>query len=182
MMRLPSKNFPALMLLAHGLLASTLVCAAGAHEHGAVNLNVAVEGGKITLQMESPLENLLGFERAPRTDAERKSTAAMLTRLKAADTLFKIDPAAQCALASVELNSAALKLGTPEPAAASGEHADLDATFVFTCQAGAKAGFIDVAFFDAFQRMRRIEVQVVTDKGQFKRTLRDPLRRILIGR
>jgi hypothetical protein len=37
-----------------------------AHEHGALKLDVAIEGNKLTIAMEAPLDNLLGFERAPR--------------------------------------------------------------------------------------------------------------------
>jgi hypothetical protein len=42
-----------------------------AHVHGVATLDIAVEARKITVQLESPLDNLLGYERTPRTDAER---------------------------------------------------------------------------------------------------------------
>lgn len=151
-----------------------------AHEHGVARLDVAVEAGRITLQLETPLDNLLGFERAPRTDAERKSADAAVAKLRAAAGLFSIDPAAGCTLASVELESPALKLG--RAAAAADGHADLDATIRFTCQAGAKAAFIDTELFSAFARFSRIEVQVAGPQAQRQLTLKRPAKRLLLQR
>jgi hypothetical protein len=104
---------------------SLQVQAAGhAHVHGVAKLDIAVETTKLTLQLDSPLDNLLGFEHAPRTDAEHKRAEAAIAQLRAGATMFKIDPAAQCTLAAVELSSAALKLGTPDPAEEHDGHAD----------------------------------------------------------
>ena len=176
------------MLFPRSLLAAALcVCAAAhaaghAHEHGVVKLDIAIEAGKLTVQMESPLDNLVGFERAPRTDAERKQVDATVARLKAAGALFKIDPAAGCTLASVELMSAPLKLGKPEPGAVDDGHADLDGDFEFSCKDSARASFIELGLFSAFSGMQRIDVQIATPKGQFKRTLQRPASRINLSR
>src|SRR5258706_3942509 len=95
---------------------STAAHAAGhAHAHGVARLDIAVEGSSLTVQLQSPLDNLLGFERAPRTDAERRQADAVVARLGAAAAMFSIDPAAQCKPPRVELSSAALKLGHPDP-------------------------------------------------------------------
>lgn len=47
------------------------IAALHAHEHGAASLRVAVDGGLPTMTSSNPLENLLGFEHAPRTPARR---------------------------------------------------------------------------------------------------------------
>ncbi|MFO1271179.1 MAG: DUF2796 domain-containing protein [Rubrivivax sp.] len=157
-------------------LAPLLACAAGkAHVHGVARLDIAVEAKKITLQLESPLDNLLGYERAPRTDAERKQADALVARLKAAGTMFRIDPAAQCTLAHVELASSALKLGQPDPSEEG--HADIDGSFEFDCTDATRAAFVEVGLFE-FARLQRIEVQVAAPQGQFKRDLQRPAQRI----
>lgn len=166
------------------LLLAACACAAHAagpaHVHGVARLDIAVDTQRITLHLESPLDNLLGYERAPRTDAERRQADALLARLRAADTMFRIDPAAGCTLAQVELASAALKLGPPAP----GEdgHADLDADVSFNCLDAGKAAFIEVALFDAAARLQRLEVQVAGPQGQFRRDLVRPGRRIRLTR
>jgi hypothetical protein len=97
------------------LIGAGVTHAAGpAHVHGVARLDVAIEATRVTVQMEMPLENLLGYERAPRSDAERRQADAAVARLRAVSAMFVIDPAAQCKPATVELESAALKLGSPE--------------------------------------------------------------------
>ena len=94
--------------------------------------------------MEAPLDNFLGFERAPRTDAERKQVADMVSALNAADTLFVPDPKAGCRLSQVTLDLRCSVLARGEHAgrgsepprpgtAAHEEHADIDVDIVFTC-------------------------------------------------
>jgi len=75
----------------------------------------------------------------------------------------------------VELVSAALQLGRPDPSEAG--HADLDGTFEFRCADAGKATFVDVGLFD-FPRLQRLDVQVATPRGQFKRELKRPAQRI----
>ncbi len=168
-----------------------------AHTHGRMSLDVAVDAQSITLSIESPLDGFLGFERAPRTDTERKRVAEMVARLNAADRLFQPDPAAACTLSKVEIASSVLGLGAKkEEAHAHGHagkaghdhghdhdgHADIDVDIVFTCAKAAEAGFIDVKLFDAYRRIRRIEAQVASPQGQFKRTLRPGAARLRLAR
>ncbi|MFT3803883.1 MAG: DUF2796 domain-containing protein [Burkholderiaceae bacterium] len=171
-----------------------------AHTHGRMALDVAIDARSITLAIEAPLDGFLGFERAPRTDAERGRVADMLARLKAADRLFRPDPAAKCGLTKVGIDSPVLgpddaggehqehqehqeehgehgeHAGHDEHdhrhAPADGGHADLDVDIVFTCADAAQARFIDVNLFGAFERIRVIDAQVAAPGGQFKRTLR----------
>jgi len=149
------------------------------HVHGIATLDIAVEARKISLQLESPLDNLLGFERAPRSDAERRQADALVARLKAAATLWRIDPAARCTLARVELASSALQLGRPDPAEEG--HADIDASVEFDCVDAARAGWIDVGLFD-YPHLQRIDVQVAAPQGEFRRDLKRPDRRIVLTR
>lgn len=153
-----------------------------AHQHGMLTLGIAIEARGLSVQMASPLDNLVGFERAPRTDAERGRVEATLAKLQAGAAMFAVDPAAQCRLARVELVSAALALGTPTRPAGQREHADLEASYAFDCQDAARAAFVDVGLFDAFAGVRQIEVQVAAPAGQFKRTLKRPARRVLLTR
>ena len=162
------------------LAATAHLAAAPAHEHGVARLDVAVGAGRVSIELETPLDNLLGFERAPRTDAEREKVAVALARLRAGATLFRIDANAGCTLARVELVSAALELGTGAPA--SGDHGDLRGLFEFRCTQGARAGFVEVGLFEAFPALRRIELQLSMPRGQMQATLRRPDSRVRLVR
>ena len=96
------------MVRSHLVICVVALAAAGpalagkAHEHGTAQLDIAVAAGRVSIDFETPLDNLLGFEREPRTDAERQRADAAVAQLRAADRLFRIDPAAGCTLAKVE--------------------------------------------------------------------------------
>ena len=171
-------------------VAAQVAQAAQPHEHGVARLDVAVDAGRVSIELDTPLDNLLGFERAPRTDAERDKATALVARLRAADALFRIDAAAGCTLLKVDLRSAALQLSiaaasaaaSPAASPAASEHSDLNAVFEFRCKNGTRAGFVEVGLFDAFAALKRIELQVVTPRGQLKATLRKPASRVMLVR
>ena len=155
--------------------------AASPHEHGVAHLDVAVDGQRLTISLETPLENLLGFERAPRTETERKSVALLQERLKAPTKLLLIDPAAGCSKGQVELFSAALGWGQAKTTGEKGNaHADLDASFSFECTNANKASFIDIALFEAFPKLTRLNVQLASAKGQSKTVLKRPAKRLTL--
>jgi hypothetical protein len=158
------------------MIAASLHAQTKAHDHGAMKVDVAIDGAKLSIDVEMPLDNLVGFERAPRTDAERKSAAAALARMRAGADLFKTNAEAQCTPTSATVEAPVLEPGARSQPAS--EHADLDATYVFQCAQPAQLATLDVSIFDAFKRVKRINVQVVGPKGQSKVVLRPPSRRV----
>jgi hypothetical protein len=152
---------------------------ARAHVHGQLRLDIVVEGPTVVIEMESPLENFVGFEHAPKTEAEKKAVDEVVAQLRAADQLFRIDPAANCKLGPVNLRSAALGLGKAE-AGAEG-HADLDGSFAFNCTKATEAKSIELGLFGAFKGLRQVDAQIVTPDGQFKRSLKRPATRLSWG-
>lgn len=174
---------PIATLIAAACCVAAPAWSAPAHEHGAAQLDVGVEPGRVVLLLETPLDNLLGFERAPRTDAERQKADAVVARLRQADALFRVDAAAGCKLAKVELVSAALGLGAAASGKAAHEgHAELEGSFEFSCTAGSRASFLEVRLFEAFEGFKRIDLQVATPRGQMQATLRRPQVRVSLAR
>lgn len=160
------------------LTAPPAVLASGAHEHGVARLDIGVEPRQILVQLQTPLDNLVGFERAPRTDAERQRADEAVARLKDGERLFRFDPAAGCKLARVDIVSPALGLGGA--ATAKGEHAELAASWEFACADTAKAAHLDVELF-AFKQLKRVQVQLALPKAQAKRELKRPKNRIVLA-
>lgn len=164
---------------------TALLAAPHAHKHGAVNLDVAVDGAALIIGLESPLDNLSGFERPPRNDQERRAVEEALARLRSGVGLFSADAAAQCTLAKVEVNAPGLGTDTKLPAkttASKEEHVDLDASFEYDCARPQLLRTLDVGLFEAFKRIQRIDVQVAGPKGQLKTTLRRPARSVPLQR
>jgi len=192
-------------LVACMALAASAAHAGKAHEHGVVRLDVSVEGSTLNIDMLAPLDNWLGFERAPRTDAERKAAAEVLARLRNPQQgapLFATDAGAQCQLTLAEVSAPVLEPGAkpaaktgaapvtpaaapkpaPTPSPKGDEHADLEARYTFQCAQPGQLRTLDLGLFDAYKRIQRIHVQVVGPKGQSKVTLRRPARSVALTR
>lgn len=89
---------------------------AGTHVHGLAELAVALNlDGTLVAELESPLYNLIGFERAPRNDAEYALVANAIEALRES-ALPAFNTEAGCALDGVELD------GFPHTAPHSGGH------------------------------------------------------------
>jgi hypothetical protein len=194
----PSRS--ARLPLAVALLALVALPAAAhkPHEHGKARLEVLVEPAALVLRLDGALDGFVGFERAPRNDAERQRVEQARQRLQDAATLFTIDPAAGCRLQQVTLDAAVLgwagaggTAGAANPAspatpatapAKASEHADLAAEFRFACTDATRAGFLEVGLFQAFSRMRRVEVEAVTPQAQLRQELRRPATRVALRR
>ncbi|MBK1686737.1 ZrgA family zinc uptake protein [Rubrivivax gelatinosus] len=180
-----------LLLQRGAILVSTLVAsaamAAPPHEHGVARLDVAVEPGRVTLMLEMPLDTLVGFERAPRNDAERAAARTALARLADAAKLWRPDPAAGCGPAQVDIEGGPLEPGHQhgnDHDHAHGEegHADADASYTLECAAAERAGFVDTGLLESFPRLRIVHVQVATPKGQWKAMLSRPATQLKLVR
>lgn len=161
--------------LACALVACATVQAAPPHEHGVGQLAAAVEGEALSLSFSLPLDSLLGFERAPRSAAEKQAVAQAVDKLRRVADMVRPDAAARCEPSDVTLVSAALGLGgavSPASPAQADEHADLDATYTFRCRDIARLTQIELPLMTAFPRVARIEAQTVSAKGQGKQSLK----------
>jgi len=158
------------------LLAALAPAHAGkAHVHGLLKMDVTLEGADLSIALEMPLDSLVGYERAPRSDAERRAASEALARMRDGASLFRLDAAAQCVLRSVEVSAPVLE----QPAAKNPDgHADLEASYVFRCAQPARLAQLEVLLFDVFRRVDRIEVQAALPQGQRKAVLRKTARRL----
>ena len=117
--------------------------------------------------------SLLGFERAPRSAAEKQAAAQVIDKLRRTADMVRPDLAAGCEASDVTLISAALGLGAmPIAAAPAEEHADIDATYTFRCKQPARLAQIELPLMTAFPRVARIEAQIVAEKGQSKQSVK----------
>ncbi|MFT4173376.1 MAG: DUF2796 domain-containing protein [Rhodocyclaceae bacterium] len=136
-----------------------------AHVHGVGRLDVVVDGNQLTLTLDSPLANVLGFEHPPHTDAEKKAVAAAEARLRQAASLFAPTSEAQCAATSASIESplADWKNGIVRQTSA---HADLEAEYVFTCSQPGRLRGVSVLLFGQFKGFSQIDTQWVAPSGQ----------------
>ena len=75
----------------------------GAHVHGHGVLEVAMDGSDLLIALRIPAVNVVGFEHAPVSDAERSAVAEAIRRFSDADALLRPTPAADCRLETAEV-------------------------------------------------------------------------------
>ena len=147
----------------------------GAHEHGVAALTVAIDGQALLVELISPLDNLVGFERAPKNAAERAALAEAGRRLRDAGAMFALPPAAGCRLEAVDIESPwPLSAATPAPGSggqppahdARGGHEDVVASYRFACVQPAALERLEVGAFAQFPRLRTLRVEHAGARGQ----------------
>ena len=57
----------------HGPVAAQTERDLDSHEHGAASINVVIDATAVFVELESPWNNLVGFEHAPSTDSQREA-------------------------------------------------------------------------------------------------------------
>ena len=96
-----------------GFAAGLLACAAfsasaeephrqlGAHVHGHGRLNIAMEGKKLSMELEVPGADIVGFENEPSTPEQRAAIAEAKAKLANGLALFVPPAEARCELEEV---------------------------------------------------------------------------------
>ncbi|MFC5705912.1 DUF2796 domain-containing protein [Aeromonas eucrenophila] len=148
----------------------------GAHEHGHGHLNLVLDGNQLMIELQAPAADLVGFEHAAKTDAEKAQFAKAMTQLKQPDALFRLDPAAGCTLTQQEINAAKEEHDHDhdhDKADADHDehhhedgHADMGAMYTYTCAAPAKLTGLEATLFTVYPSLEKLSVQGILPTGQ----------------
>ena len=84
----------------HSEAASSEIRSAEAHIHGDAELAVVVDADVVTIELETPLYNLLGFEHHPKTAAQKAKVEMAEGQLQKGEELFVFNAEAKCNLIS----------------------------------------------------------------------------------
>lgn len=143
----------------------------GAHEHGVARLNAALDGKTLELELESPAMNLVGFEHAAKSNADKAKVAAARAELEQPLVLFAIPAAAGCKVADQALESPLF--GSDEPHAKDHEHehehehSEVHAHYQLQCASPDALKALDLAeLFKRFPATEKIQVQLIGPQGQ----------------
>jgi len=152
----------------------------GAHEHGVASLNVALDGNTLELELDSPAMNLVGFEHAASSDADKATVARVREQLADPRTLFILNDAARCSVTQQTLESplfgqapAAHEHAHEKPDVHAHEHehehehSDIHAHYALTCTTPGALTQLDLApLFQHFPATRTLHVQLIGPNGQ----------------
>ena len=140
-----------------------------AHEHGAARLNVVLDGQALELELESPAMNLVGFEHAATSDADKAKVAAARSQLQDPQALFGLGAGA-CTLSETELESALFEDDEHEEHhadEADSEHSEIHAHYQLDCKKPGELKQLNLSeLFERFPATEKIQVQLIGPSGQ----------------
>lgn len=156
---------------------------AHSHVHGVVDVVVAVDRTTATVELHSPLWNVVGFEHAPSNQIEANEWVAAASRLNRPETIVRFPAAASCILASTELGPFTAAAGLPHSqdpdVHRSGDHGhdhddhhedaeyhDVVLGWSYDCGSPAAISSVTFALFESFPRVESADAVLFTDAGQ----------------
>ncbi|MBW4709542.1 DUF2796 domain-containing protein [Roseobacter sp. YSTF-M11] len=165
-----------------------------AHEHGVGQLDIAIDGSQIAMELHAPGADIVGFEYAAESAEDRAKVDAAVATLARPLDLFALPAVAGCSVvqasASLESEEAHDDHGHEDHAeheddghegeehaahededhdhaddVAAASHTEFHAEYLLNCADPAQANLITFAYFDAFPNALELEVQVISDQG-----------------
>ena len=161
---------------------------ADAHQHGHGALNVALEGETLSIEMETPGADILGFEHMAKATEDKAKVEKARKTLADPVSLFGLSAAAGCSVtdAEIEIGADGDEHHDDEEHAEKDEHdhedehehgddhadeeeshSEVHAHYMLTCTAPAEIAGLDLtAFFEAFPNAEELDAAILTENGQ----------------
>lgn len=152
-----------------------------AHTHGSAKLTVLYEDGQLIMELESPADNLLGFEHKPQNAQQRQQVEQLNKNLKDPATVVGLKPS--CVIRKSNVNMPFSEIEPAEQAHEHGEHhahkheadtldnhKDILLHYEWRCD-GNLPPRITVNLFQHFSGLEKIEVQWIMAGKQGGSTL-----------
>ena len=151
-----------------------------AHEHGVGELNIAIDGKTVAMELHAPGADIVGFEYAATSAEDRAAIDAAVAILAKPLALFVLPAAAAC---SVVMASAGLESDDDHDDHDDhkdhddhdnhddhddhdgASHTEFHAEYRLTCGNTDALTGIDFAYFSTFANARELEVQIISASG-----------------
>ncbi|WP_162045482.1 zinc uptake protein ZrgA [Vibrio taketomensis] len=75
-----------------------------AHVHGVVEFNIAQDSNELLVEITAPGADVVGFEHAPETDAQKQALTQAIAQLKQPQQILTLAPAAKCDVEHIAVN------------------------------------------------------------------------------
>jgi hypothetical protein len=137
-----------------------------AHEHGVGELNIALAGNQLGMELTAPGADIVGFEYQASSEADKLAVHKALQQLRKPQALIALPSEAQCALISAEAH---LDGGDHEEEHhdehEEDKHTSFHAEYLFQCSDMSALQNFSFPYFQIFPNALELEVQIVNDKG-----------------
>lgn len=140
-----------------------------AHVHGQAQLQLAIDQTQVVMSFSSPLDNFLGFERAPKDEAEQEKVRRLLQQLQNPLIWFELNDAAHCQIKQIDIDAPALtdNLKSTEDK----KHGDLRFEIDLQCKNPHHLRSLRALVHQQYKGIKRIKIEVVHGAEQYRKTL-----------
>jgi hypothetical protein len=153
----------------------------GPHVHGHGTLNIAIEDKRVSMELEAPGMDIVGFEHAPSSDDQKAAVEKATARLEKPLGVFSLPVSAGCTVAEAKVSVEAehahhdgddekhdAKDDHDHDHDAAGGHNQFEASYALDCANPSELTTITFDYFALFAGAHDLTVNVVTAKGQSK--------------
>lgn len=150
----------------------------GAHEHGVGQLDIAVEGSRLWMELHAPGADIVGFEHGAGTAEDRAAVANAVALLARPLDLFLLPASAECSVVEAMAEIEADLHDEDEEHDDSHDHSEAEAheagdmghtefhaVYILTCANPSAIDRIEFAYFATFPNARELELQILTENG-----------------
>ncbi|RDE22474.1 DUF2796 domain-containing protein [Motiliproteus coralliicola] len=174
-----------------------------AHQHGAAELNMVVEGEEVLIELITPADNILGFEHQAKTEADKHKLEQAVASLRQG-AIIQLSGDADCKLESIAIESALLEDHQEHDHDAEhaehdghddhekheehahddhndhkdhddheheGEHSEFHISYSYHCHQPDALNGAQVQLWQQFDGFEKIQVQLISPKGQQRQEL-----------
>ena len=155
-----------------------------AHQHGVGLLNIAVESDHMEVELVVPGADVVGFEHAPSTDADRRAVREAAHKLEDGRKIIAFPLAARCEFEKAEVQSTLLdghdkhehhphdeKRPHKEEQRATEVHGEFRVHYHVQCARMANLTHLDVIFFKSFPTAEKLMTRWIFSGAQGGATL-----------
>jgi hypothetical protein len=162
----------------------------GKHEHGRGFLNIAIEGQRLSIELQAPGSDIARSETKPDTPERKAAVAAAIATLEKPLELFKLPADAGCRLVSAKAHMTIIGEGDHhghgekkshghghDKQAKHGSHghksgddhrghSDYHGAYQLACTAPSQLVSVELTYFNTFPRAHKLTIQMIGPKGQ----------------
>ena len=145
----------------------------GTHDHGHLTLNVVVEGTLLSVELEAPGMNVLGYEHRPRSTAEQQQFEAQERWLRSGRQALGVPPAAGCRLEKVIVSSPDWSQARPGE-----DHGDYRVNWLFRCANASVLAWLEPWMLEKLLGVTQVDVNLINGNLQTRLAAGGPRQRL----
>ncbi len=156
-----------LVLLSFVCASAGRIAAAQPHEHGTSGLIAALDDRTLTIEFSAPGEDIVGFEHAPETTAQKKQHDDAIAFLESAANVLRVNAEAGCMIGGVQT----IETLTENHGDHEDEHGAIRLRYSYECDSPDNLYSIELLAFHEFPGMSKSKFRFVGPRGAVVRTL-----------